>query len=405
MFLALTALIPATMIIGQGLADVMLITIALAFLLRSGLTGNWRWTREKWFLLALVLWFWMIFISFFALADFTDSIKRALLWLRFIIFTAALKEWVLDKASARRTTVLFISATVAFTLIYVGLQFFLGDSLYGFDNTQSGRLTGPFDKWVAGTYLAKTAMPVLGMAATLSMALTGKASRQVCTVCLASLILLVGIMITGERSAFFSFALAVAVFFIAINRLRRWLFVPVLFGIVLLGLVFVTSPAVKTRMLDTTISQVKNFSQSHYGMIFSNAALMIKTYPLTGVGLKNYRRVCQQAPYHKFVADDPSSCGLHPHNPYLEWAVETGLPGVCLFIGLMALMLFQIIRTLRHAKTEDYPLGLGALLSLVIFLWPAMSTMSLFTNWNAILFWYALALAFSFTQSNPTTVV
>jgi hypothetical protein len=158
-FLTMASLIPAAMFIGQGIADAMLTLIGIAFLVRSAMTGHWRWMRETWFLLAMLLWAWLIFISFFAAVDFNDSIERAIFWIRFVFFTAALKEWIFNDQRYRRTAVLFISASILFAIIPLWIQFFFGDDLNGTLSTDSGRLSGPFDSWVAGTFLAKISMP------------------------------------------------------------------------------------------------------------------------------------------------------------------------------------------------------------------------------------------------------
>lgn len=400
-FLTMASLIPAAMFIGQGIADAMLTLIGIAFLVRSAVTSHWRWMRETWFLLAMLLWAWLIFISFFAAVDFNDSIERAISWIRFVFFTAALKEWILNDQRYRRTAVLFISASILFTIIPLWIQFFFGDDLNGTLSKDSGRLSGPFDSWVAGTFLAKISMPALGMATAMLVGNVNNRPMQIGLVYLLAIGLSVSILISGERVAFLSFVLAILLFFVSIKNLRRWLFIPILLGLVIGGAVLTLSPSIKARMVDKTIMQLGSFSNSHYGMIFSNAASMIKDHPLTGVGLKNYRKVCQQEGY-RWYKDDPSSCGLHPHNPYLEWAAETGIPGLFLFIGLMGFMILRMVKALAHSNIQNYPLALGALMSLVPFLWPLMSSMSLFTNWNAILFWYALALAFSFTQSTPS---
>ncbi|WP_431065148.1 O-antigen ligase family protein [Methylotuvimicrobium sp.] len=400
-FLAMTSLIPTAMIFGQGYADAMLTLIGIAFLVRSAITRYWAWARESWFLLAMLLWVWLIFISFFAVIDFNASISRALLWIRFVVFIAALKEWILNDQKYRRTAALFIAACIFITIISLWKQFIFGDTLHGISSSDSGRLSGPFKDWIAGTFLAKVIMPVLGIATAAIIAMIDKRSIRIGLIYLLAIALLVSVLITGERIAFLSLALSVVIFFASLKNLRRGLFIPIALGITLGSAALSLSPSIKSRMIDDTIFQLASFSDSHYGMIFSNAASMIEDYPLTGVGLKNYRQVCRQEGYRWFK-NDPANCGLHPHNPYLEWAAESGIPGLLLFIVLMALMIVRMIKAHRNITVDNYPFALGALLSLIPFLWPLMSSMSLFTNWNAIMFWYALAFAFSFTQSVST---
>ena len=114
-----------------------------------------------------------------------------------------------------------------------------------------------------------------------------------------------------------------------------------------------------------------------------------------GVGLKNFRRFCER---DDFLPRGPveTRCYTHPHQIWNEWLAETGAVGFAGFLALLALWGSAIARGLRRLG-EDYPLALGALISLVIILWPLRTSMSFFSNWLAAMFWLMLGLTLALT--------
>ena len=53
--LALSLVLPAFVMHGRGIADGMISLIGLIFLMRSALTGQWKWVRTPWL---MVGWVW-----------------------------------------------------------------------------------------------------------------------------------------------------------------------------------------------------------------------------------------------------------------------------------------------------------------------------------------------------------
>jgi O-antigen ligase len=85
-------------------------------------------------------------------------------------------------------------------------------------------------------------------------------------------------------------------------------------------------------------------------------------------------------------------CYTHPHQIYVEWLVETGAIGFVGFLANIVLSSRNLISSLRRIDALEYPLAVGASAALIVFLWPLRSSMSFFSNWNAILFWLMLGL-------------
>jgi len=82
-------------------------------------------------------------------------------------------------------------------------------------------------------------------------------------------------------------------------------------------------------------------------VIWGPAWELFLQHPLTGVGLGSY-----------FLAIPPTlhpldtSANYYVHNDYLQLAVETGVPGVLLFCGMMLMVVWQFVRAWRKPQQE-----------------------------------------------------
>lgn len=393
---------PVLLIISRGLGDAAFGVVSLLFLFRSAQQKSWAWLHDPFLKGFVVVWVWLFIVSFFAVADSGDSFKRALAWGRFIPLVFAAKYWLLAKAENRKMVLAVLSVAFVYVVVDTLFQKVTGTSFEGQGIHKNIRLTGPFADVVVGTYLAKLGLLVCGFILTV---IGNRVSlKRILTGAISVFVLFATILLSGERVAFMSFGLGLVVFVIYLRHYRKTVFVfaGAMF-VVLAGLLF-AMPRMQARVITQTVHQVSDFKNSHYGMIFDNAFQMIKEYPITGVGLRNYRQVCQQDGY-RFYKGVRKSCGLHPHNTYLEWAAEAGLVGLALFVGLMGWIIRGAVNGVRSCDGAGYYIGLGALTALIPFLWPIMSSMSVFTNWNAVLFWFVVAFVFSYTDCSVSKKV
>lgn len=393
-----TALIPALMVISHGIADGALSLVALMFLGKSAWHKDWAWTKERWFLLALLVWGWLIFISFFAAVDSGDSFGRALPWIRFIVFVAALKNWILKDDKYKKTLAFLVGLTLSYIILDTWFQFITGSSFFGNEKT-GPRLTGPFDGLVVGTYSSKLLLPVAGAICAFFFLFIKKTIYQLLITTVVAGIIAITILITGERAAFFNTIVALTLFFI-LSVKGNWSkkIIIMILSAGLLGLFVYANPEIKQRIVHSTIDRISDIKTNEYGVIWQNGLTMAADHPMTGAGLKNYRQVCLQGEPYQLLRGRDNNCGMHPHNVYIEWMAEAGLPSIFLFIILVFTMVVEIKKAINRLDQNMRIYALGSALALVVFLMPLFPSMSLFSNWNAILFWYALGWAFSFTS-------
>lgn len=109
-----------------------------------------------------------------------------------------------------------------------------------------------------------------------------------------------------------------------------------------------------------TVQNIDDISGKRVGydrvFLWQSAVKMIEDYPLTGVGLNNFNKVYINEHYILPEAKEPYL--ESPHNILLMSAVETGLPGLSVFI---VLLMYQLVLLKKRAKSNKifYPLFLA----------------------------------------------
>jgi len=85
---------------------------------------------------------------------------------------------------------------------------------------------------------------------------------------------------------------------------------------------------------------------------------MIRTHPLIGVGLHNFKPLLPV-----YQVGDEKVISL-AHNTYLELAAETGIPGLVAFVGVLGVSFRSLRQVRRHAIAARLPLLSSAALGL-----------------------------------------
>ena len=109
-------------------------------------------------------------------------------------------------------------------------------------------------------------------------------------------------------------------------------------AVLLLAALPVVSPSASQRVLTQFSKQMSDFGDNHYGEIAARSVAIIRAHPLTGAGFDGFRRLCDDPAYFQgWHGDDGGGAGIcvqHPHNFYMQAAVEGGIPGLLLFVAL-----------------------------------------------------------------------
>lgn len=391
----LVVLLPLCLIGGRVAVDAALSLTAILFLLRSILSRDWRWTRSTWFRIGLVLWLWMLFISPFAF-DPLLSFSQGGPWIRFLIFAAALEYWVLDEVWMRRL-LWTATAAVVFVAGDTWLQYLTGTDLFGHARPSPERLSGPFDGLRPGIFTTKMMFPVvLGVFAWQAW------QRAWAKGALLALVLLAvgAVFISGERMALL-LALAGLVFAAVLQKgvMRRLLagvLAAAVGGVVVLA---VMDPRMIGRHVTETVETVKDLGDSAYGEIWRSALHLAAERPLLGVGMKNFRVACAD-PDIALPETVAGRCATHPHNLYLEFLTESGVPGFLLFVSLVGVWARRLWRAWRDGPHTSWLLG--PMVAMAVLLWPIGPSASFFSNWFGAMVWLYLGWALAAVRQQET---
>ncbi|MBN1466497.1 O-antigen ligase family protein [candidate division KSB1 bacterium] len=163
------------------------------------------------------------------------------------------------------------------------------------------------------------------------------------------------LLATYSRGAWFAFT-ASMVFFFTLDIFRKKLTPRQIEWLIVVFVVAVTFTSIKYghvitgRMANSREALVSEKKHSRLGFA-QDALRIIKRYPITGVGLENYR-------YH---ADKEIQGTRIVHNAYLLIAAQQGLPGLAIFILLNFTIFIYGFKIRNSQDVVLYHLGMAAM--------------------------------------------
>tara|TARA_Y100000590_G_scaffold153497_1_gene176248 strand:+ start:2520 stop:3848 length:1329 start_codon:yes stop_codon:yes gene_type:complete len=420
--LFLLILLPFAIIVGQAPSDIIVSLISILFLINSTINKDWNWLKIKWVKIIFFLWIYLIFASFFAL-DLKIALEHSILFIRFFIFAIALQYWVLN--NSKYLIYILYSTSIAFIFVFIDtfyqfLNFDIikgyGPDILGYYSNDHFRLTGPFRSNIPGAYLSKFFFIIFLFTL---VKLKKRNNDNWIFVPLITLIFFL-IFLTGEAMSFASVGLALLILFLLEKKFRKKIILSlvILFCLIFIAIKF--NPAWKKIEIveknpwhNGTIYQIDvpceneknkmckkkfetqpffyevliNFRKSAYWETYNQAITIWKDHSIFGIGIKNYTTACELEKYKKNFKY--FFCTTHPHNFFIQWLLETGILGLTGFLILLYCWFKDFIININQ-KIE--PLYYAPLLTLIVIFWPIMSTGSFFSNRNATMNWFIIAL-------------
>ena len=402
----LVLLLPIFLTHGRGLADIDLSALAALFLVRSARFHDWAWVRTTWFRVALAWWAWLVICSTPGIADRGhggwNSFGQAAATIRLPVLAAALECWVLADAGRVRWLRCVLAAVVAYIALQSLGQFATGRNLFGQPRFADGSLTGPYPHPRAAAPLSRLLFPVLvPWGARLA---AGGPRRQAGALGDGALLLMV---LMGQRMPLLLTGLGLLVVAAVMPQLRRGLVGVALLLPVLVAAAAVVRPPAFHHLWTVFSGQMEHLPSSPYGLIAARAAAMVEAHPILGLGFDGFRSACADPAYfHDWWGGDGRGawagvCVQHPHNHYLQAAVQAGLPGLVLFSSLVVAWIIAVAR-----GAGGSPLQAGLLAALVMQEWPIASTSAFSTlplgGWFFLLLGFGLATARHHIATRPS---
>jgi hypothetical protein len=427
-FLLIFMFVPVLLITGPALPDISITFCALFFLFNFIiLKKDHNFFKDNFFLVSIIFWFSIIFISFFAF-DKTRSFQDSLIFIRLLIIPTIGYFLFCDNENKIKKIITVIFICVVFVLIDTLFQFFNYNSEIGFQNDMLGftsnwygRLTGPFgDELVPGAYVSKFGL--LGYL--FFLFIKKKKYLNFIEIAYLSLIGLV-CFASGERMALATYFLALFFLLIFLKNKRFIFFSSISLSIFLIVIVIIFHPFYNDyKVINSThlhqgltiekyfdcpedslkkcnkiiklqpsfIKVLENFSSSAYGEIYKVGLSMFLDNPITGIGLSNYQNSCLNISKYKDMMVN-YDCASHPHNLYIQWLSEGG---IITFFSFLVL-LFSILYFLIYGCNNNIFKYISIACILILF-WPIMSTGSLIKNWNGILTFYIIGICISLNR-------
>lgn len=377
-------LFPLFLLLGAGIADVMLSIVSVAFLIRSAYKKDFRWIHEEWVQIALFFWIYIIAIAFIAI-DFNAALKHSFGFIRFILFGVALEFTLSSKPKLQKYLLIVLSVVLTFAIIDTYYQYIMGHDIFGVPKPGYNRLSGPMHHPRIGGYLHFLLYPALLFALHYLWQKKSFFYRSLSIVLIIFAIM--PIILSGERVQipllFIGFLSAGLLW-----KNERKFFITS-GGIILVATILITlfNPTIKDRLITRTIEQINHLSQDHYIQIWTRSFNVFLSNPLVGVGVSNFQKKCIEEKYGP-IDNITSRCGLHSHNFYIELFVETGIIGVFIILILLATWIYKMVKL--YPFWQNLPVQIGLVTCFIISFFPFLPTRSFFNNWRMALLWFII---------------
>ena len=141
---------PFIYLIERSPADFWLTSLGLIFLYRSYKIKDWKWSKQPWFIFALLLWITGL-ISALQGPMPSFSFGQAFVWIRFPLYAVAIQMWLGQKNDIR----VLMLTTMTISLLIISFILFAEVLL-----EPKNRLEWPYGDVIPGSFIAKACLPV-----------------------------------------------------------------------------------------------------------------------------------------------------------------------------------------------------------------------------------------------------
>ena len=326
------------------------------------------------------------------LGDYSDqSFSRSLFLFRYPLFLFGIYYCLSN--NPKTITYLFLLSSICVAFVYLDdlIQLIYNYDIFGFQK-QAHRLSGPFDdELIPGLYLFRFGLISICF-------LFIKTKNNFYQIFILSIILLIGVIITGEKTSSVITFLSLIIFFILRFGLKKISFIIIAFIIFISTFIVLiySSKTYKDRIWVETqrtlgiFQDNRTFFDSEHGAMFLTSIHIWKDNKLFGGGLKTYRENCKLEKYGQIKSMVISErCSTHPHNFYLEILAELGIIGFILFLFLIFYFFNKIY---KNYLNNNNIVTLSVLCILFGIFFPLNFTNSFFTNFNLLWITFIISL-------------
>ncbi len=377
----LFALTPFFLITGPFLSDLAISLISLIFLVYCLKKKNFSFFKNKYFYIFLIFWIYLLINSLFNNLNL-DSLKISFFYFRYGVFVIAIIA--LLNFDDKFVKYFFYCIFICFTVLIIDgfYQYFFGENILGWKS--SVRVSSFFgEEKILGSYLSRLWPIFFG----LSIFFFKKKNKLFFLFVFIFIFSEALIFLSGDRAAFFNINLSAIFVILFSQKLLKLRLITLSSSILLLIFISFINPTAKERVFDQTIKQMSKqdqkgvyiFSKEH-NHHYITAYRMYLDNKIFGVGIKNFRKFCNNEKYR----ESNVSCASHPHNTYIQILTETGIIGFIFLITVLFYFCYYVLKHLKLRLKGKYyftDFEICVLSAIAIYLWPFIPTGNIFNNW------------------------
>ena len=380
-------LIPLLFVIGPGILDLFLTISSLVILLlliqKKKLIIN-----NKYLIFFFIIYLYLNFVSFIS-DDIFNSLPRSITFIRYIIIFLVINS-ILINYKIENLFYLFLSSIFLVYLIVTNqiYQFYFGNDFFGNSIINNSRISGFYgEDYIAGQVLYILSLPSLMFTLVIS-----KNKLFNLFFFLTLIIILFGILLSGQRTALFNFLLSLALLILVFkNNFKINFLTFFIASLVSLITFFYFIPSFYKRFIEVSFSQLSNYLNTSYSAFNETAINLWLQNPIFGVGLKNYRNMCSNNLYISTYTGE--ACSTHPHNINLEILSELGTIGFLLFFSFFIFYFLNVYKNIINIDIKLKYYLTPFFLTTIPIVFSILPSGSFFTNAHAIPFWLYFSLA------------
>jgi len=387
-FLILFSLIPLTIVVGSAVSVINILLIDFSFIILMVYKKDYYFLKNKTMIYLFILYIYLIFNSFISI-NFFEGVLRNFGFLRIIILFAAINYFFQDEIFFKKI-IKFWSIVIFIVVFDVFFESFAGKNILGFgDDGFKNRIVSFFkNEPIVGGYLNGFYLIIVGFL------INELKDKRNYLIILFSIIFIVSILLTGERSNFIRAILGIGIFFMVYKNLDIKKKILTILTMILLILILIFNlPFLKVRF-GSQINYLLSKQHNIYFHVYESGFEVFKNNKLLGVGNKNYRvETCKETNKNsKYI------CTTHPHQIYFELLSEHGLIGTIIILSILYKLIFSKI--LRTFSGNNY-VKIGSLIYLIFVFTPIIPSGAFFNNYMLTIFAINLSIFYaSDKQSN-----
>ena len=393
----LFSILPISIIIGQAVSLINVLLISIFIIIEIIRSKKYYFLKNITFILLFGIFLYLLLNTYISL-DKNISFLRNFGFLRFILLFVAINYFFYIY---KNQNFYFKIWTVIILIVILDsyIEYIFGKNILGYgQDIYADRIVSFFkDEPIVAGYLNGFFFLILGYLFNIN-----SKNNKIYTVCIIlSLIFLICVSLTGERSNTIKAIIGLSIFFLLNNKLKiKYRIITFLSLIIIIISMILSLDYLKYRYYDNIINPLINtdkrekfLNNNIYIQHYKSGYAVFKNYPLFGVGNKNYRIETNNNRFTKknYFPD------THPHQIYLEFLSEHGIVGTIFFLSII---FFLILKNIKSCIVSKNLLQLGAFSFIVINFLPILPSGAFFSDFNTTLFFINFSI---FLACNPSS--